>query len=108
MLYRITIKPISSFVSKLQSDTFFGAFCWSYKYLYGDEQLEIFLDECLQGKPKVIFSNAFPAGYLPVPLGVYQRPCLLDMTEDKKTRKAAYEKNKEYKKFDLNNRKLRY
>ena len=101
MLYRITIKPISSFASKLQADTFFGAFCWSYKYLFGDEQLEGFLEKSMSGKPQVVFSNAYPMGYLPVPLGVYQRQSLMDMEEDKQSRRTAYERNKKYKKFDL-------
>lgn len=101
MLYRITIRPISSFVSKLQSDTFFGAFCWSYKYLFGDEQLESFLEQCIDGKPGIVFSNAYPAEYLPVPLGVYRRNNFMDTESDKQRRKVAYEKNKKYKKYDL-------
>ena len=89
------------FVSKLQSDTFFGAFCWSYKYLFGDEPLESFLEKSISGKPEIVFSNAYPKGYLPIPLGVYQRQNLMDMEENKQSRRAAYERNKKYKKFDL-------
>lgn len=69
-LYKITIKPISSFCSPLQSDTFFGAFCWSYLYNYGQDALEEIIYNYKMGKPDVIFSNAFPEGYLPAPVSL--------------------------------------
>ena len=69
-LYKITIKPISSFCSPLQSDTFFGAFCWSYLYNYGQDALEEIIYNYKTGKPDVIFSNAFPEGYLPAPVSL--------------------------------------
>lgn len=68
MLYKLTIKPCSSFSYPIQSDTLFGAFCWSYKYLYGDEELEIFLKDCIKKKPRIIFSNMFFHNMLPIPL----------------------------------------
>ena len=69
-LYKITIKPITSFCSPLQSDTFFGAFCWSYLYRYGESALQEMIFHCKAGKPDIIFSNAFPEGHLPMPVGV--------------------------------------
>ncbi len=69
-LYKIVIKPVNSFCSPLQSDTFFGAFCWNYLYRYGQQALQELLDRTRKGEPDIIFSNAFPAGRLPVPLGI--------------------------------------
>ncbi len=68
-LYKITVRPVSSYCSPLQSDTFFGAFCWSYLYRYGQDALLELVDHYQQGQPEVILSNAFPAGMLPVPIG---------------------------------------
>lgn len=69
-LYKMVIKPVNSFCSPLQSDTFFGAFCWSYLYRYGEQALHEFIDRYRKGMPDIIFSNAFPSGRLPMPLGV--------------------------------------
>lgn len=69
-LYKIVIRPVTSFCSPLQSDTFFGAFCWSYLYQYGEQALQEFLHNYKAGKPDIIFSNAFPAGRLPMPMGI--------------------------------------
>lgn len=69
-LYKITIKPISSYCSPLQSDTLFGAFCWSYLYGYGESGLQKLISNYKSGVPDIIFSNAFPAGRLPVPVGL--------------------------------------
>lgn len=68
-LYKIVIKPVNSFCSPLQSDTFFGAFCWSYLYQYGEQALHELIDHYKNGNPDIIFSNAFPSGRLPMPLG---------------------------------------
>ena len=54
-LYKAIIKPIGSYASPLQSDAFFGAFCWSYKYLYGKEALDALLEKCRIEKPQIIF-----------------------------------------------------
>ncbi len=73
MLYKLTISPYSSFNYPIQSDTLFGAFCWSYKYLYGTEKLEQFLDLCITQKPPIIFSNMFFKDMLPIPLAVLDK-----------------------------------
>lgn len=69
-LYKIKIKPVSSFCSPLQSDTFFGAFCWSYLYQYGEHVLKELIYHYKNGIPDIIFSNAFPSGTLPMPVGI--------------------------------------
>lgn len=68
-LYKIVVKPVTSFCSPLQSDTFFGAFCWSFLYRYGEKSLHELLHHSKTGKPDIIFSNAFPSGRLPMPIG---------------------------------------
>lgn len=69
-LYKTVIKPVNSFCSPLQSDTFFGAFCWNYLYQYGEQALQEFIDHYKNGAPDIIFSNAFPSSRLPMPFGV--------------------------------------
>lgn len=85
-LYRMVVKALSGFTTPLQSDTFFGAFCWNYRYAYGEQALK---DEIIQpsesGQPVCIFSNAFPSGYLPMPLGIL----------DTERRKERWKTNKE-------------
>lgn len=95
--YRVIIKPISSFSSQLQSDTLFGAFCWSYKYSYGEEVLERMLREMEEGNVQLIFSNAFPTGTLPLPLGVYDQSADFENLKKKADRKRAYQQHKKLK-----------
>lgn len=91
MLYKLTISPYSSFNYPIQSDTLFGAFCWSYKYLYGTERLEAFLDICMTQKPPIIFSNMFFQNMLPIPLVVLNKikniDCGNDLEQYKKLKK---------------------
>lgn len=105
VLYKANIKPLASFTSPLQSDTFFGAFCWSYRYLYGKEALVKLLQKSVNGRPQIIFSNAFPADYLPLPMGVYDQERVRYGEIEKSNAKKAYEKDKKYKKCSLVSRK---
>ena len=95
--YRIVIRPIMSFSSPLQSDTLFGAFCWSYRYSYGEEALTKLLDEMKKGRPSVIFSNAFPKGALPLPLGIRDTLADFEKIENKEERRKAYQNHKKIK-----------
>ena len=101
VLYKANIKPLASFASPLQSDTFFGAFCWSYRYLYGEDELVGLLKKSMNEIPQIIFSNAFPAGYLPLPMGIYDQDRERYGNVEKSEAKKAYEKNKKYKKYSL-------
>lgn len=102
ILYKAIIIPRTSFASPLQSDTLFGAFCWSYKYLYGDGMLEALLHESIRNKGHgIVFSNAFPAGYLPLPMGVYDEERTRYNEVGKADAKKAYQENKKYKKCSL-------
>lgn len=68
MLYRYKITPGSPLITPLMSDTFFGHFCWAMLYRKGEKGLSEFLDSFGQGKvAPVLFSSAFPSGYLPRP-----------------------------------------
>lgn len=69
-LYKITVEPVTAFCSPLQSDTFFGAFCWSYLFRYGEKALQELIFHAKSRNPDIIFSNAFPSGCLPMPIGI--------------------------------------
>lgn len=89
-LYKITIKPISSYCSPLQSDTLFGAFCWSYLYEYGENGLQKLIDNYKNGIPDIIFSNAFPSGRLPMPVGLNESMKETTFLETKQERYKKY------------------
>lgn len=64
---KITIKPTSSFISEMQSDTVFGHFCWAWRDIFGEESLQ----KNLKGydeRPFIVFSSAFPSDMLPLPI----------------------------------------
>lgn len=68
MLYRYRLKPLSSLITPVMSDTMFGHFCWSIRYQDGVESLERFLKEYDADSPApVLFSSAFLSGYIPKP-----------------------------------------
>lgn len=96
MLYKVTIKPYSSFKSNLQSDTLFGAFCWTYKYINGENALENFLEKCVKDKPQIIFSNAFLKDTLPLPIGVIDE---LFSYDEKDCFEEKIKKHNSFKKF---------
>lgn len=98
-LYRFSINPINAFQTKLQSDTFFGAFCWSYKYLYGEESLIGLLKDCMSDDVPIVFSNAFSKGYLPIASNFDPSKNLFSDNMSKIDRKDAYQKLKKYKKL---------
>lgn len=89
-LYKITIKPISSYCSPLQSDTLFGAFCWSYLYGYGESALQKLISNYKSGMPDIIFSNAFPSGRLPMPVGLNESVKETALLETKQERYKKY------------------
>jgi len=94
-IYKITIKPLSAYCSPLQSDTFFGAFCWSYLFGYGEAALQRLLCRYKEGSPDIIFSNAFPSGRLPMPVGMNE------CTEDQAGQALKYKKQKQFSTIPL-------
>lgn len=93
-LYKITVSPVTSFCSPLQSDTFFGAFCWSYLYRYGEQALQELICHSKSGNPDIIFSNAFPSGRLPVPLEIGKSEKNTERLLTKQERYQKYVENK--------------
>ena len=63
---KIAVRPESSFISKLQSDTLFGQFCWTFRDLHGDNALLSLLSG-YKDNPFLVFSDGFGEGFLPVP-----------------------------------------
>lgn len=105
-LYKIAVKPISAYCSPLQSDTLFGAFCWSYLYKYGEDALKKLIQNYKSGNPDIIFSNAFPCDRLPMPIGLDDLLKEQKMLPTKKKRYQKYIDDKSRKKLStisLNN-----
>ena len=68
MLYRYRLKPLSSLITPVMSDTMFGHFCWAIRYQDSEESLERFLKKYDADSPApVLFSSAFLSGYIPRP-----------------------------------------
>ncbi len=65
-LYKTTILPTSNFATTLKGDTIFGQICWSIRYTFGQERLEVLLND-YEKKPFLIISDGFVEGYLPKP-----------------------------------------
>jgi CRISPR-associated protein Csm4 len=66
--YRLTIRPLTSFRTPLQSDTIFGHLMWALRYLEGEEKLTAFLQRYEDDEPPLLVSAGFPGGTLPVPV----------------------------------------
>lgn len=97
-LYQAVIAPEGPLASPLQSDMLFGAFCWSWLRCFGRESLEDdLIAPSLAGEPPVIFSNGFPHGALPLPMGCYDTANRYDALTDKAERRAAYQRGKKLK-----------
>lgn len=58
MVYKITVKPNSSFIGDIKANTLFGAFCYTYSNIVDDKIFKEELD-------KVVFSDMFYENSLP-------------------------------------------
>lgn len=83
---KIKIKPASGFITKIESDTLFGVFCWNLLYIYGENRLVELLKN-FDEEPFIIFSNAFFADKLPKP---YLKPVILKNKNIKDIKKTAF------------------
>jgi len=63
---KITISPLSPFITPLQSDTLFGHFAWGIFFELGQKRLEELLSN-FSDEPFIIFSDGFIKGFLPKP-----------------------------------------
>ena len=66
--YKLTIRPLTSFRTPLQSDTIFGHLLWALRYIEGEDALVQFLARYCDGDPPLLVSAGFPEGTLPVPV----------------------------------------
>ncbi len=86
---KITIKPITSFITPFQSDTLFGSFAWAYRYIFGEDALKKLLKD-FTTNPFIVFSDGFIKGFLPKP---YLKPIEIsveDMGLNKEYKKTKY------------------
>jgi CRISPR-associated protein Csm4 len=65
--YRLRIKPLSTFITPWQSDTFVGHLFWAVRYIEGEEYLKGFIKDSKEFKPPFIFSDGIIRGQLPKP-----------------------------------------
>lgn len=56
----IYLIPQSGYVTELRSDTLWGTLCWAIRHLWGQSELEAFLERCAAGKPDFVITSAFP------------------------------------------------
>lgn len=66
-LYRARIILHTAFGTPLAGDTLFGQICWAAHEYRGDNWLTELLQGYIEGRPWLVVSDAFPAGYLPRP-----------------------------------------
>lgn len=64
--YRFRLTTQSAFGTPLVGDTLFGQLCWAVVHQYGESRLNTLLEN-YQQQPFAVISDAFPAGYLPLP-----------------------------------------
>ena len=60
-MFKVTIKPKSSYITNLSSSTIFGAACWAILELYGEDVL----NEVFKDNNALAFSNAFIKDCIP-------------------------------------------
>jgi len=65
--YKLTLKPRSAFATPLKGDTLFGQLCWAVRNRLGESRLTELLHGYTDNRPFAVVSDAFPAGYLPLP-----------------------------------------
>lgn len=81
----VTLQPLSAFATPLKGDTLFGQLCWAIRNRYGEQRLNDCLTGYTQKQPFAVVSDAFPAGYLPLP----KLPgCFYQINSDVSDRKA--------------------
>jgi CRISPR-associated protein Csm4 len=66
-LYKIDISTSGAFYSPIKGDMFFGMFCSVLADYQGTQKLENYLEGYTENRPFIVFSDAFPKGYLPKP-----------------------------------------
>ncbi len=80
--FRARIRPRSAARTPWLADTLFGQLCWQVRYDQGEAGLAELLAHYRAGAPPLLFSDGFPVGWLPGPIG-FGAPSLV--------REAAFE-----------------
>lgn len=62
-----TLRPLTAFATPPHGDTLFGQLCWTLRNRQGETWLTERLQGYLEGKPFLVVSDMFPAGYWPRP-----------------------------------------
>lgn len=65
--YRITLQTLTAFGTPLAGDTLFGQLCWTLRHLHGAARLNALLEGYTVNRPFLVISDAFPAGFIPLP-----------------------------------------
>ena len=65
-IWKIKLKPKSSFITPIQSDTLFGSMIWALKIIEGEEFIEILVENTKNYQPPFIFSNPIINGNYPI------------------------------------------
>lgn len=65
-VWKIKLKPKSSFLTPIQSDTLFGSMIWALKMIEGEEFIETLVEETKNYNPPFIFSNPIINGNYPI------------------------------------------
>lgn len=91
-IWKLLIRPLSLQLTRWEADTIFGSLCWQLRFREGEDALKRFLQPYRDGDPPFLFSDGFPAGYLPLPF--FTRLLQSDSVEDVET----YSKLKRMKK----------
>lgn len=63
----LTLRPLTAFATPLLGDTLFGQLCWAIRNGWGETRLTDLLVDYTRGNTFLVVSDAFPAGYLPLP-----------------------------------------
>lgn len=63
----LTLRPSTAFATPLLGDTLLGQLCWAIRNGWGETRLTELLVDYTAGSPFLVISDAFPAGYLPLP-----------------------------------------
>lgn len=66
--YRFTLTTQTAFGTPLVGDSLFGQFCWAVVHRYGESRLAELLNGYTAQQPFIVISDAFPKGYLPLPV----------------------------------------
>ncbi|RUM49023.1 MAG: type III-A CRISPR-associated RAMP protein Csm4 [Hydrogenothermus sp.] len=93
-IYKVDINPVSPFRDYPSSYTLFGAICWGYWLLYGENKLKELLQKFANNMPPFILSSIFPKNqdtYLfPKPNLKAKRDENVSIKDYKELKKVAY------------------